>query len=142
MSEARSDTELRRIYESAETIAILGAHPDTGKPAHYVPAYFSEQGYRLLPVNPGYSGQELWGETVRDSLADLDGPVDVVDVFRRGEALPDHLEEILAMDPRPRVVWMQQGIRNGEVAQKLTDAGIDVVQDRCMYANHRRLYDR
>lgn len=79
---------------------------------------------------------------MRDSLADLDGPVDVVDVFRCGEALPDHLEEILAMDPRPRVVWMQQGIRNGEVAQKLTDAGIDVVQDRCMYANHRRLYDR
>lgn len=142
VSEATRDTELRRIYEDAETIAVLGAHPDTGKPAHYVPAYLKKQGYRLLPVNPDYSGQELWDETVRESLADLDGPVDVVDVFRRSEALPDHLSEILGMNPRPGVVWLQRGIRNDEVAQELTEAGIDVVQDRCMYANHRRLYDR
>lgn len=66
--------------------------------------------------------------------------VDVVEVFRRSEALPEHLDEILAMEPKPKVVWFQKGIRNDGVARRLIAAGIDVVQDRCMYEEHRRLF--
>lgn len=142
MSELNSDKDLKRVYENAGTVAVVGAHPDSEKPAHYVPAYLKEQGYKILSVNPGYAGQELWGEPVHDSLFGLEEQVDVVDFFRRSEALPDHLDEILTMEPRPSVVWLQQGIRNDEFTQKLTEAGIDVVQDRCMYANHKRLYER
>lgn len=142
MPELSNDEELKRIYESASTIAVVGAHPDSEKPAHYVPAYLQERGYRILPINPGYEGQELWGEPVRATLTELEEAVDVVDFFRRSEALPDHIDEILAMEPRPTVVWLQQGIRKDEFARTLIEAGIDVVQDRCMYANHERLYER
>lgn len=141
MTELSSDNDLKWIYENVGTIAVVGAHPDSEKPAHYVPAYLKEQGYKILPVNPGYVGRELWGEPVHDSLVVLEEQVNVVDFFRRSEALPDHLDEILAMESKPGVVWLQQGIRNEEFAQKLTEERIDVVQDRCMYASHKRLYE-
>lgn len=79
MPELSNDEELKRIYESASTIAVVGAHPDSEKPAHYVPAYLQERGYRILPINPGYEGQELWGEPVRATLTELEEAVDVVD---------------------------------------------------------------
>jgi predicted CoA-binding protein len=142
MSELSSDNDLKRIYDGASTIAVVGAHPDSEKPAHYVPAYLRDEGYRVIPINPGYVGRELWGEQIHGNLSELEETVDVVDFFRRSQALPDHVDEILAMEPKPGVVWLQQGIRNDEFAQKLIEAGIDVVQDRCMYANHKRLYEQ
>ena len=139
MRELTTDDEIRQALTEARTVAVLGAHAETTKPAHYVPAYLHAQGYRILPVNPAFAGQTLWGETVRGSLAELGEPVDVVDVFRRGEHVPMHLADILAMEPRPRRVWLQLGIRNDAVARELLAAGIEVVQDRCMLADHRRL---
>ncbi len=133
------DEDLRWILGSAYAVAVLGAHPDPKRPAHYVPAYLKKHGYRVLPVNPGYAGQELFGERVRARLDEIDEPVDVVDVFRGSDKLMDHLEEILAMNPPPGVVWLQQGIKNDAFAKELTDAGITVVQDRCMLEEHRRL---
>jgi predicted CoA-binding protein len=129
--------EVRDILRNARTIAVLGANPEPSRPAHYVPQYMHQVGYRILPVNATAVGQVLWGVPVVASLAALAEPVDVVDVFRRPEALPAHLEEILAMSPRPRVVWFQSGIRNDAVAEQLRAAGIVVVQDRCMLADHR-----
>lgn len=123
-------------------VAVLGASVHRDKPAHYVPRYLDGAGYEIFPVNPTHAGAELFGRTVVAALSGLDGtdpPVEVVDVFRRPEHLPDHLPEILAMDPRPRLVWFQQGIRHDEVARELSDAGIDVIQDRCMLADHQRL---
>ncbi len=134
-----SDEALRTVLGSAHTIAVLGAHPDPGKPAHYVPRYLREHGYRIAPVNPRYTDQELFGETPRAKLTDLDEPIDVVDVFRRSKDVPAHAEEILAMRPLPKVVWLQQGIRHDEIARQLSEAGIDVVQDACMLAVHKRL---
>ncbi len=135
MSE-RSD--IVRILGSSKVIAVLGAHSDPQRPACYVPAYLHEQGYRVLPVNPTLVGNELWGQPVRASLTELDEPVDMVDVFRAASALPSHLEELLAMDPLPKVVWLQLGIRHEAVAAALTEAGIEVIQDRCTLADHRR----
>jgi predicted CoA-binding protein len=139
MPELDDAYELERLYVETRSIAVLGAHPNPKKPAHFVPAYLESQGYRLIPVNPKYPSEELWGETPREVLRDIEEPVDVVDVFRRSEHLPDHLEDILQMEPIPKVVWLQQGIRNDEVAEKLRDAGIDVVQDACMLVVHKKL---
>ena len=131
--------DVRAVLERARTVAVLGAHDDPSRPAHYVPDYMHGVGSRILPVNPALVGKTLWGEPVRASLVELGVTVDVVDVFRRSEAVPAHLAELLAMNPLPAVVWLQTGIRNDIVAAALVAAGIDVVQDRCMLADHRRM---
>jgi predicted CoA-binding protein len=130
---------LKRILETAVVIAVLGAHPRTERPAFYVPAYLHAVGYRVYPVNPAKVGMTLWGRPVLASLTDIPEAVDIVNVFRRSDALPGHLDEILAMSPRPGLVWMQQGIRHQGVADQLLASGVDVVQDRCTLAEHRRL---
>jgi predicted CoA-binding protein len=124
----KGDDGLRRIFREARTIAVVGAKADRVAPAHFVPAYLLEQGYRILPVNPTIAGQRVFGV-----------PVDVVEVFRRPQYLPGHAEEILAMPHRPAVVWFQLGIRHDGAAECLARAGIRVVQDRCMMPEHRRL---
>ena len=140
MPEYSAIEDIRRILNEARTVAILGAHPEQTRPANYVPAYLYANGYRVLPVNPGRVGVSLWGERVRASLTELEEPVDIVDVFRRSGALMGHLDEILGMNPRPKLVWLQLGIRNDAFARALVDAGIDVVQDRCTLADHRALF--
>ncbi len=137
--EIMAEADVRAVLERARVVAVLGAHDDPNRPAHYVPNYLHRMGARILPVNPGLAGQALWGEPVRASLTELGVPVDVVDVFRRPEALPAHLDEILAMNPRPALVWLQLGIRNDAFAKQLLAAGIDVIQDRCMLADHKRM---
>lgn len=131
-------SKARAALERSRVVAVLGAHTDPQRPAHYVPEYLSHHGYRILPVNPRFAGLILWGEPVRARLDELGEPVDIVDVFRRAEDLPGHIEEILAMKPPPKLVWMQLGIRNDAVAAVLQAAGIEVIQDRCTLADHRR----
>jgi len=133
----QTDDELRAFLARARCIAVLGAHVDTEKPAHYVPDYLHRTGYRILPANPVYASRTLWGEPVRASLAEISEPVDILDVFRRSAQVADHTDEILAL--RPGLVWLQSGIRNDTVARTLEDAGIPVVQDRCLMVEHRRL---
>ena len=139
MQELTASEDIRRVLKEARTVAVLGAHQAPAKPAHYVPDYLHGQGYRILPVNPVFAGQTLWGETVRSTLAELGEPVDVVDVFRRSELVPMHTADILAMEPPPKLVWLQLGVRNDEAARELQAAGIEVIQDHCMLADHRSL---
>jgi uncharacterized protein len=133
------DAGLARILRDARTIAVLGAKSQRGQPAYYVPAYLAAHGYLVCGVNPTLAGEEVFGEPVLATLADLPEPVDVVDVFRRPEYLGGHASEILALPWRPAVVWFQLGIRNDAAARRLAEAGIRVVQDRCMMPEHRRL---
>jgi predicted CoA-binding protein len=133
------DAGLARILREARTVAVLGAKAGSREPAHYVPAYLQARGYRVIPVNPTLAGQPILGETTLATLAELEEPVDVIDVFRRPEFLPGHAREILALPWRPRAVWFQLGIRHDGAAAELARAGIDVVQDRCMMPEHRRL---
>jgi hypothetical protein len=121
------------------TVAVLGAHHEPQRPAHYVPAWLHARGHRILPVNPRLAGQTLFGESVHARLDELDEPVDVVDVFRRSADVPGHLDEILAMRHRPGVVWLQSGIDHPETCAALREAGIDTVADRCMLADGRAL---
>jgi predicted CoA-binding protein len=130
--------EVRSLLAAARRIAVLGAHPDPVKAAHYVPDYLHGRGYRILPVNPGHVGETLWDEPVRATVAEIAPPVDLVDVFRRSELLDAHLDDLLAA--RPRLVWLQSGIRNDGFARRLEGAGIAVIQDRCLMVEHRRLF--
>ena len=129
----------RQILDRCSTIAVLGARDRPHQAGFYVPQYLYEQGYTVLPVNPGRVGQVLWDQPVVARLTDLSAAIDMVNVFRRPETLPEHLQDFLAMSPRPQVVWFQQGIRHDEVAAQLARIGIEVVQDRCTLADHRRL---
>ena len=133
------DAGLTRILREARTVAVLGAKVGAGQPAFYVPAYLLARGYQIFPVNPVLAGQTLHGERVLPSLADLPRAVDVIEIFRRPEYLGAHAREILALPWKPRAVWFQLGIRNDGAALSLSRAGIDVVQDRCMMPEHRRL---
>ncbi|MCB9567296.1 MAG: CoA-binding protein [Myxococcales bacterium] len=134
-----SPERLRAILAGSPTIAVLGAHDEPARAAFYVPDYLHDHGYRILPINPTLVGRRLWGEPVVASLAEVPGPVDLVDVFRRSEWLMDHVPEILAMRPHPKVVWFQLGVRSPAAAAALRAAGIEVVEDRCTLADHRRL---
>ncbi|MEZ4400175.1 MAG: CoA-binding protein [Kofleriaceae bacterium] len=136
MSGAAPVVDLAAILAASPTVAVLGIHDDPARPAHYVPAYLHAQGYRILGVNPGLAGRVLFGAPVVASLAELTEPYQLVDVFRRPAALPDHLAELAAC-PAP-VVWLQEGIRHAEVAAALRGAGKVVVEDRCTLAEHRR----
>jgi uncharacterized protein len=139
MPELTTPDEIASALRAARTVAILGAHKDPSRAAFYVPDYLRAQGYRIVPVNPALDGESLFGEPVRASLAAIGEPVDIVDVFRRPDLLPGHLDDILAMTPRPKVVWLQLGIRNDAFARSIVEAGIDVVQSRCTLADHRAM---
>lgn len=133
------DAQLRDILTASPTIAVLGVHDEPERAAFYVPDYLHDEGYRIIGVNPQLRGQSLFGEPVRATLAEITEPVDLVDVFRRAELIPQHVEDILAMTPRPKVVWFQLGIKNDDVANILSASGIIVVQNRCTLADHQRL---
>ncbi|MGH7312988.1 MAG: CoA-binding protein [Candidatus Rokuibacteriota bacterium] len=134
-----TDDGLRAILRELKTVAVLGAKAQASQAAYYVPAYLAAHGYRIVPVNPTLAGRTLFGLCVAPTLADLDEPTDVVEVFRRSEHLPTHAREILALPWRPQAVWFQLGIRNDSAAELLARSGIRVVQDRCMMPEHRRL---
>jgi predicted CoA-binding protein len=121
------------------TVAVLGAHDSPERPAHFVPAWLAQRGHRVLPVNPRLAGRKILGAVVRSRLPDLDEPVDVIDVFRRSDRIPEHIDDILAMRFLPRLVWLQRGIDHPEACAVLRDAGIDTVADRCMLADGRAL---
>lgn len=132
--------DVKRILQESKTVAVLGVHTNVSKAAYYVPRYLDSRSYEIFPVNPVFAGQEIFGKTAVSSLTELTTPIDLVDVFRRSEALPGHVAEILAMKPLPKVVWFQLGIQNDEVAKQLSDAGIEVVQNRCTLADHQHLF--
>ena len=136
---ASADERIRQILMGSPTIAVLGIHHEPEKAAYYVPEYLHEEGYKIYGVNPNLVGETLFDEPVRATLAELDHPIDLVDIFRRSEAIGGHVEDILAMKPRPKVVWMQLGIRNEDAAHILEASGITVIQNRCTLADHQRL---
>ena len=136
---AINDARLREILSGSPTVAVLGIHREPEKAAYYVPEYLHDEGYRVIGVNPELVDETLFGERVRATLREISEPIDLVDVFRRPDLIPQHVEDILAMTPRPRFVWFQLGIKNEEAAKALENAGITVIQNRCTLADHQRL---
>lgn len=130
-----SDEELREIYASTKTIAVVGASNNESKAAHTIPRYLQSQGYRIVPVNP--RGGEILGERAYASLKDVDVPVDVVDVFRPSEETPDVAKD--AVEIGAKVLWLQLGIESEEAAKISEAGGLKTVMNLCMGATHRRL---
>jgi uncharacterized protein len=126
---------LLEIYARTKTIAVVGASADESKPAHEIPRYLQSQGYRIVPVNP--RGGVILGEPVASSLDDVEGPVDVVDVFRPADEAPAIAEQ--AIEIGARVLWLQLGIASAEAKHLAEAAGLTVVMNRCMGATHGQL---
>jgi len=127
---------IERILREARNVAVVGLTDDTSKPGNFVPAYLQANGYHIMPVNPTLSGRVL-GEPVYRSLADVPEPIDVVQIFRRSDAVGPIVDEAIAAGAK--AVWMQLGIRNDEAAAKARAAGLDVVMNQCMKVQHMRL---
>jgi uncharacterized protein len=128
-----------RLLPRLRRIAVLGIKPESraDRPAHIVPAYLHRAGYELEPVPVYYPDvSEILGRQVYRKVADIPGRVDVVNVFRKPADLMPHLDDLVAA--RPRLVWLQTGIRDDDFAAQLLAAGIDVVQDQCLMVEHRR----
>lgn len=135
-----TDDEIRELLSSVKRIAVLGIKPDdhAAQPAHYVPKYMQENGYEIVPVPVYYPDvSEILGQPVHRDLMQVPGEIDLLNVFRRGRDIPKHTFEILAK--KPKAVWFQLGIRNDDVAERLANAGIKVVQDLCLMVEHRAL---
>ena len=128
------------ILKGTKRIAVLGMKTEeqAGQAAVYVPEYMMETGHEIFPVLVYYPEvSEVFGRTVYRKVADVPGPIDMVNVFRRPADVAGHVDDILAA--KPKSVWLQQGIRNDEAAEAFARAGIQVVQDRCLMVEHRRL---
>lgn len=136
-----SDDFLRRILKRTKTIAVVGVSAKQVRPSYYVARYLGLKGYRVIPVNPGLAGQTLLGETVYGALEDVPVPVDMVDIFRRSEAVPPLVDSALAKWPELQTIWMQIGVRHPDAAAKATARGVDVVQDRCPKIEYQRLFN-
>lgn len=134
-----ADDDLRRILTSVRTIALVGASPKPDRPSFGVMRFLLAKVYRVIPVNPGQAGGEILGQLCYTDLASIPEPVDMVDVFRASDALPGIVEELLALDPRPTVLWTQLGVRDAAAAERASQAGVEVVMDRCPAIEHPRL---
>ncbi|MBX0324688.1 CoA-binding protein [Halomicroarcula sp. F13] len=129
------DEELREIL-GLNRVAVVGCSATPGKDAHKIPKYLLEQGYDVVPVNP--FADEIFGREAYDSLADVPGEIDIVDVFRPSEEVGDIVDGVLERDD-VQVVWLQLGIHDDDAVERAESAGRRVVQDRCMKPTHQRL---
>ncbi|WP_265515448.1 CoA-binding protein [Nitratireductor luteus] len=127
------------ILNTVKSIAIIGASANDVRPSFFVTKYLLDKGYEVFPVNPGQAGKEIAGAMTYASLADLPRPVDMIDIFRASSAVPGITDDILAMDPLPKVVWMQLAIRDDASAERLEEKGIRVVMNRCPKIEYARL---
>ncbi|OKL43632.1 CoA-binding protein [Pseudovibrio exalbescens] len=134
-----SDAFVQQVLTETKVIALVGASAKEDRPSHEVMKYLQDKGYKVHPINPGMAGQTLLGMTVYGSLADVPEPIDMVDIFRNSEAAGEVTNEALALDPKPKTIWMQLQIVNEHAAQAAQNAGVKVIMDRCPKIEIRRL---
>lgn len=133
--DSHTDDEIRKIY-SLKNIAVVGMSKNPDKAAHYVPKYLVDHGFNVIPVNP--TATEILGKKCYPNLLEIPVDVDIVDVFRPSDQVMPVVEESVRI--RPKVVWLQEGIHNPEAEEVARKAGIEVVYNRCMLAEHQRLF--
>jgi predicted CoA-binding protein len=133
------DPYIRGILTTTKTLALVGASANPARPSYIVLKYLSERGYKVIPVNPGLAGQKILGMEVVGALDDIREPLDMVEIFRNSAAAGPIVDEALALDPPPRVIWMQLSVRNDEAAARAEARGIRVVMNRCPKIEYGRL---
>ncbi len=130
--------ERLRILQENRRIAMVGLSADPMRPSHFAAIYMLAEGYDVIPVNPRYAGETILGQPVYASLAEIPRPVEIVDVFRKPQDVPPVAEDAIAIGAK--VLWMQLGIVNEEVAARARAAGLEVVMDRCVKIEHARFF--
>ena len=140
MSIEYSDTHLKQVLTRTKRIAVVGVSMNPVRPSYYVARYLSLKGFTVYPVNPGHAGKMLFGQTVRAALDDIEGGVDMVDIFRRSEAVPPIVEQALEVFPKLQTVWMQIGVENEEATKLAEGRGVTVIQNRCPKIEYQRLF--
>ncbi len=135
-----SDEFLRYLLKRTKTVAVVGVSMNEVRPSFYVARYLSLKGFTVIPVNPGHAGKQLFGQTVQATLSDITEDVDMVDIFRRSEAVPPIVDEALEVFPSLRTIWMQIGVEHAEAAAKAEARGVDVVMNRCPKIEYQRLF--
>ena len=133
--DSHTDEQIKKFYE-LKNIAVVGMSKNSDKAAHYVPKYLAEMGYNIIPVNP--TADEILGKRCYHELSGIFEPVDIVDVFRPSEQVLPVISEAIRL--KPKVVWLQEGIHNLEAESLAQNSGIEVVFNRCMLAEHQRLF--
>jgi predicted CoA-binding protein len=134
-----ADSYIRAILTNVKSIAMVGASPVNIRPSYFAFKYLAERGYDMIPVNPGQSGKSLVGKPFVASLADIGRPFDMLDIFRNSDAAGPLVDEALALAEKPKVIWMQLGVRNDAAAAKAEAAGLQVVMNRCPKIEYGRL---
>ncbi len=134
-----SDDDLHEILTRVTRVACIGASTDPARPSHGVGTFLSQHGYDVWPVNPRHAGERLFGHEIVSDLADLPEGIEMLDIFRRSEHVPEIVDAALRTMPDLKVVWMQIGVRHEAAARTARDAGLAVVMDRCPKIEYRRL---
>ena len=140
MTADHPDSALREILTRTRRIAMVGVSMNPVRPSYYVARYLALKKFEVVPVNPGHAGETLFGMRVVASLGDIEGRVDMVDIFRRSAHVPPIVTQALAAFPDLRTIWMQIGVVNEEAAAEARARGLDVVMDRCPKIEYQRLF--
>jgi len=130
-----TEGEIAEILRTAKIIAVVGLSPKPDRPSHSVTVYMMQQGYTIIPVNPGQN--EILGKKSYKSLLDVPGPIDIVNIFREPSAVPEIVDQAIAK--KAKVIWMQEGIVHNAAAEKARAAGLRVVMNKCLFKEHVRL---
>jgi predicted CoA-binding protein len=134
-----ADDAIRDLLRAMRTIAVVGASNNPARPSYLVVKYLKERGYDIVPINPGLVGQEILGLPVFARVADVPRPIDMVEIFRNSEAAGGVTDEALALDPLPKVIWMQLGVRDDAAAARAEARGVTVIMNRCPKIEYGRL---
>jgi len=135
-----SDDLLRDVLKRTKTVALVGASANPVRPSYFVARYLGLRGMRVIPVNPGLDGQVLLGETVYPDLISIPHDVDMVDIFRKSDAVPTIIEDALARWPNLQTIWMQIGVEHPQAAALAQARGVTVIQNRCPKIEYQRLF--
>lgn len=135
-----SDAQLKEILTRTRRIAVVGVSMNPVRPSYYVARYLSLKGFQMVPVNPRHAGGVLLGQKVQGALSDIEGDVDMVDIFRRSDAVPPIVDEALAHFPKLQTIWMQIGVEHADAAAKAEVRGVTVIQNRCPKIEYQRLF--
>ena len=135
-----SDQLLKSVLTRTKKIAVVGVSLNPVRPSYYVARYLGLKGFEIFPVNPLHAGDQVFGREVYGSLSDLPVPVDMVDIFRRSDAVPPIVDEALQVFPDLQTIWMQIGVEHAEAAAKADARGVTVIQNRCPKIEYQRLF--